>query len=126
MKIRLIFSAIFAFTIAAYAQDTWTQLNSGTTQVLTGISCPTVNTCYTVGASIFKTANGGTDWISQGNTNARGWSSIYCPATDTCYTVGGGARSVRPPMVGPIGLPRPVGRHRILILFIALTRAIVW
>jgi photosystem II stability/assembly factor-like uncharacterized protein len=63
-KILLLLFAYLIFSASLIAQ--WQQLNIGTTQFLTKISCPNDSTCFTGGNSgvLYKTTNYGDTWNS--------------------------------------------------------------
>lgn len=54
-------------------------------QVLTGIACAGVHTCYAAGSVILRTRNGGATWQTLVDQVPRGASGIACPNTATCY-----------------------------------------
>jgi photosystem II stability/assembly factor-like uncharacterized protein len=66
---------------------TWTIQNSGTYNTLRSISCPTLNSCFTVGdnGTILTTTDGGQNWTSQTSGTTTQLNSISCPSPSTCF-----------------------------------------
>jgi photosystem II stability/assembly factor-like uncharacterized protein len=68
----------------------WTQLSSGTTNILLGINFPDANTGFVAGSpsTIIKTTNEGLNWNSQSNPPGHNLWGIYFVNTNTGYATG--------------------------------------
>lgn len=97
-KIYFIATGLFLFGLSfnfVYAAD-WTQLSSGVTDDLNGISCVDENTCYVAGGATFsdgvilKTINAGDSWVAQTLPTTSPLRDISC-ISGICYAVGSDA-----------------------------------
>jgi len=70
----------------------WFSQNSGTTQTLRAITCPTGNNCFAVGDSgtILATTNLGVTWTSQSSGITASLSGVSCQTAARCFAIGGG------------------------------------
>jgi large repetitive protein len=82
------------YPITALAANTWTTQTTGTTTTFYGSSCPSVTTCFAVGASgtIMRTTNGGTSWAAQTSNvgTANPLVGIACSDVNHCVAAGSG------------------------------------
>jgi len=71
----------------------WIQLNSGTSDWLKGIDCPTPDICYVVGWSptmALKTIDGGNNWfVINSGLSSQQYFGIECLNKDTCLILNG-------------------------------------
>ena len=68
---------------------TWTKATSGTTNVLTGITCVSATSCIATGQNGTVDVLSGTTWTaSTGNAASNFLASVSCPGSTTCYTAG--------------------------------------
>ena len=76
--------------LAIPMQAQWTQQNSGTTENLNDVYCISADTVVVVGdnATILRTTNGGTDWLSISNPAAVNLHKVQFADTQTGYAVG--------------------------------------
>ncbi|MES2593573.1 MAG: YCF48-related protein [Bacteroidota bacterium] len=98
MKRKLFFS-IFILLFSAYQlkSQSWSQLTSGVTNHLLGVSAPTSNTCYVSGYSgkILKTSNGGAAWVQQNSGTSQHLYSICFTDVNNGYAVGDNSSAVK-------------------------------
>lgn len=89
-KILLTILAIFIANTTMFAQ--WTQLTSGTTNMLNAVFFPTTDTGYVVGelGTILKTTDGGVNWIPQTSGTTSDLNDIFFINANYGYAVGGG------------------------------------
>lgn len=89
-RITLVACCIFAIT--CLNAQTWTMLNSGTTNLLSAVHFPTTTTTgYTVGdnGTILKTTNGGSSWSSvTSNYSNYSFSDVHFVTTDIGFVCG--------------------------------------
>jgi photosystem II stability/assembly factor-like uncharacterized protein len=82
------------YPITALAANTWTAQTSGTTNQFYGSACPSITTCFAVGASgmIMRTTNGGTNWAAQtANVGTNPLVGVACSDVNNCVAVGSAA-----------------------------------
>ena len=88
------FTLFLLFTNSINSQSGWFQENSHTNKNLYSVQFIDTNTGYACGSgiTIFKTSNGGTNWINIFNSgyDTTNLNSIYFINTSTGYAVGGG------------------------------------
>ena len=79
---------IFLFPVGVFAQ--WTQLTSGTTQVLNELIFPATDTGYVVGdeGTLLRTTDGGTNWTQLNISTTKNLNDIYFLDSQTGYVVG--------------------------------------
>ena len=82
-------AVLFGIQVAAApaaGAATWTTQLSGTTAALSGVSCPTVYTCYASGdgGTILRTVDAGTTWTTV-RTGGYSVSDISCATATTCW-----------------------------------------
>jgi gliding motility-associated-like protein len=96
MKKKLLFSIFMWMFLFGYSQ-TWTQLNSGTTNHLIGVSAPTTSICYVCGTNgtILKTTDGGITWNPQSSGTGQSLSAIYFTSVTNGVAVGDNGAIVR-------------------------------
>ena len=78
--------------LAGPAAASWSRQDSGTTQHLRGVSCPSVTQCWTVGTAgtIRSTADGGrSGWGGQSSGTGDQLADVSCPTVSQCWAVGG-------------------------------------
>ncbi|OFZ56717.1 MAG: hypothetical protein A3D92_00765, partial [Bacteroidetes bacterium RIFCSPHIGHO2_02_FULL_44_7] len=83
---------------AAVSAEDWVYLNSGVTNQLNGISCPSQLTCYAVGGApytggagiVLKTIDGGDTWITQALPTTSPLKAIDCANNNLCFAAGDG------------------------------------
>lgn len=81
-----------AYSPATCGQSgSWTYQNSGTSQDLKSVSCPSTSNCVAVGAYgwILTTNNGGSAWNRQYSGTTQDLKGVACPSVTACYAVGG-------------------------------------
>ena len=94
----ILFVAFFLLVAAAVSAEDWVYLNSGVTNQLNGISCPSQLTCYAVGGApytggagiVLKTIDGGDTWITQALPTTSPLKAIDCANNNLCFAAGDG------------------------------------
>jgi len=102
MKMRQIAALSWVFfllvlTSTVYAQE-WEYLDSGVSNQLNGISCPSQRICYAVGGApytggagiVLKTIDGGDTWASQIIPTTSPLKAIDCANNNLCFAAGDG------------------------------------
>jgi photosystem II stability/assembly factor-like uncharacterized protein len=88
VKYLLLLFCLFIYIHTAHSQ--WVQQNSGTSNVLTGISFADINTGNAVGLThtIIRTTNGGANWVSQPNSTGANLWAVQLVNANTGITAG--------------------------------------
>jgi photosystem II stability/assembly factor-like uncharacterized protein len=91
----LLFIIVF-FNFIVKAQ-TWTTLNSGTSNNLNTVSTPSQCVAYIVGdaGTILKTTDGGNTWVAQVSGTTQNLISVYFTSVNTGYAVGNNGAAVQ-------------------------------
>ena len=92
---RILLITFFLFAVFSVSAQEWVSLDSGVTNQLNAITCPTQLTCYAVGGApfiggpgiIIKTTNG-TAWTVQPIPTTNFLRAIDCVDSRTCYATG--------------------------------------
>jgi hypothetical protein len=95
---------------------------AGDGNVLSSVYFTDANTGYVVGESslggiIYKTINGGTDWISQTSGTGSPLYSIHFPSMDTGYIVGGNGTILKTSNGGYVGINDDMTTANTLIVY---------
>ncbi len=76
----------------------WSKPNSGTTENLNGVSCPTASHCYAVGnnGTLLISEDGGTTWNPETSPTSENLNDIECFAeSSNCFAVGANGTILR-------------------------------
>ncbi len=98
MKKGVLITFLFLLTVGGALAQEWEYLDSGITNQLNGISCPSQRVCYIAGGApyiggdgiIIKTIDGGGNWTVQELPTADYLKAIDCANNNICYAAGDG------------------------------------